>query len=98
MNHLSIRMGRFRLTNISRIGVECVDIKEGVALEKESPNGWGWYVIAFIRFNTNEGAVYYDCVGTRLTTNVNESEWPIVKELLECGAKVVEAANKELDD
>lgn len=97
MNKLSITRGKFRLTNISRIGVECVDVKEGVALEKEGKHGWGWYVIAFVRFDSDEG-IYYDCVGTRLTSNVNESEWSIVKELLECGAKVVEAANKELDD
>ena len=98
MDKLSVTIGRFRLTNILRIGVECVDIKEGVALEKESPNGWGWYVIAFVQFNESEGEAYYKGVGTRLTANVNESEWPIVKELLECGAKIVEAANKELDD
>lgn len=98
MNKLSVTIGRFRLTNISRIGVECVDIKEGVALEKESSNGYGWYVITFIQFNESEGEAYYKSVGTRLTSNVNESEWPIVKELLECGAKIVEAANKELDD
>ena len=98
MNQLSIKMGKFRLTNISRIGVECVDVKEGVAVEKEGQHGWGWYVIAFVLFNESEGVACYKSVGTRLTANVNASEWPIVKELLECGAKVVEAANKELDD
>lgn len=98
MDRLSVTIGKFKLTNISRIGVKCVDIKEGVALEKESPNGWGWYVIAFINYDAKEGEAYYRSVGTRLTANVNESEWPIVKELLECGAKIVEAANKELDD
>ena len=95
MNTLSIKTGKFRLTNISRIGVECVDVKEGVALEKESSNGWGWYVIAFVCFDTNEGEVFYDCVGTRLVANVDASEWPVVKELLECGARIVEAANRE---
>lgn len=98
MNTLSIKTGKFRLTNISRIGVECVDVKEGVALEKESANGWGWYVIAFVLFDQSEGEVFYDCVGTRLVSNVDTSEWSIVKELLECGARIVEAANRELDD
>ena len=98
MNRLSVTIGRFRLTNISRIGVECVDIKEGVALEKKCSNGCNWYVIAFINYNAKEGEAFYNSVGTRLTANVNESEWPIVKELLECGAKIVEAANRELDD
>lgn len=98
MNTLSIKTGKFRLTNISRIGVECVDVKEGVAVEKESRYGWGWYVIAFVLFNENEGAAYYKSVGTRLTTNVDTSEWSIVKELLECGARIVEAANREIDD
>lgn len=97
MNTLSLKIGNFKLTNITRIGVECVDIKEGVAVEKENQWGSGWYVIAFVHFNPEEG-VYYDCVGTRLTDNVDESEWSIVKELLECGAKIVRAANKELDD
>lgn len=98
MNTLSIKMGRFRLTNISRLDVECVDVKYGVAVEKEDANGWGWYVIAFVRFNPHEGEAFYDCIGTRLTDNVDASEWPIVKELLECGVRIVEAANKELDD
>ena len=98
MNKLSVTVGRFRLTNISRINVECVDIKEGIALEKESSNGYGWYVIAFVLFNQNAGEADYKSVGTRLTANVNENEWSIVKELLECGARIVEAANRELDD
>lgn len=98
MNTLSIKTGKFRLTNISRIGVECVDVKEGVAVEKESRHGYGWYVIAFVLFDEKEGEAYYECVGTRLTNSVDASEWPIVKELLECGAKIVEAANRELDD
>lgn len=98
MNQLSIKIGNFRLTNISRFGAEYVDIKEGVAIEKECSNGKAWYVIAFVRFDIHEGEVFYDCVGTRLTDNVDASEWPIVKELLECGVKIVETANKELDD
>ena len=98
MNQLSITVGKFRVTNISRCGVEHVDIKEGVSLEKENPIGCSWSVLAFIRFNQREGEVFYDCVGTRLTDNVDASEWSTVKELLECGVKIVETANRELDD
>lgn len=98
MNRLLIKAGKFRLTNITRIGVECVDVKEGVAIEKEGQHGWGWYVIAFVHFNESEGGVYYQSVGTRLTDNVDTSEWPIVKELLECGARIVGIANIEIDD
>lgn len=98
MNTLSLKIGNFKLTNITRIGVECVDVKEGVAVEKENQWGSGWYVIAFVCFNESEGEAYYKSVGTRLTDNVDTSEWPIVKELLECGARIVRAANRELDD
>lgn len=97
MNNVSITVGNFRLMNKLRFGdenIERVDIKEGIALE--TSNGKSWYVIAFVRWG--DDGVYYECVGTRLTDNVDASEWPIVKELLECGAKIVEAANIEVID
>lgn len=98
MDRLSVTVGKFRLTNISRISVGYFDIKEGIALEKESPIGCGWSVLAFIRFKAKTGEAFYECIGTRLTDNVDASEWPIVAGLLECGVKIVETANRELND
>lgn len=94
---IDMRIGKFRLTNIYRLGSGAVDIKEGLAVETEIDSDGHYCVIMYIRWQKDE--VQYENVGTRLTLFVEEgSEWSIVKNLLECGAQLVEVANSVDED
>ena len=92
---INMRVGKFRLTNICRLtGV--ADIAEGLAVETEIDSDGHYCVIMYILWEKDD--VKYENVGTRLTLFVEGSEWNIVKNLLECGVKLVEAANSVDED
>ena len=90
-NTIDLRIGNFRLTNTYRFNSGILDFKEGLGLEKCIDDDGHYCVIAFI--NWDEESVTYESIGTRLTTLVDASEWDIVRNLLEVGAKLVEIAN-----
>ena len=95
-NTVDLRLGNFRITNKCRFSSGTLDFKEGLALEKCIDDDGHYCVVAFIDWD--EDAVEYKSVGTRLTTLVDASEWGIVKDLLEAGAKLVEVANSVDED
>lgn len=93
---IDMRIGKYRLTNIYRIG-GVADITEGLVVETEIDSDGHYCVIMYILWKEDE--VKYENVGTRLTLFVEEgSDWNIVRNLLECGAQLVEVANSVDED
>lgn len=88
-----IEIGNYRLQSISQIGKGELPISKGIALERKHDTDDFYYVVLFIQWDSSDETVYYDCVDTRLD-KIEVTEWELVKDLLECGSKLVALTHK----
>lgn len=73
-------------------------IKEGLAIEKEcsysSSSDKSYYVIAFVKYNSQEEGVEVEVCGTRIL-DVQDDEFMIFKHLVQLGKDIIELEYKE---